>query len=268
MTGAEGLSCYTANLAVYLAGSEEDAVGRIARSVRLAVRTDLGDDMLAFSHHRTPLDGGRLEYRGAGDAGTALDGISAEIEQAGRCLVVANTGFLDWSTAGLEAQAPHLLLVEDRRRDEWHVVDRFTALLPSGGDQRPFTGWVSSATLGRCLTPIVPLPPEQRLRNALAFGFPRPLPRDGDYQWLERTERLAPEPARLEGRWLLETGSKTHYRVFVGANAPFQQCEGRRIADITDGTSNTWMVVESAAAVAWTKPAAPGATCPWRFGSP
>ena len=203
--GPEGLSCYTANLAVYLAGSEEDAVGRIARSVRLAVRTDLGDDMLAFSHHRTPLDGGRLEYRGAGDAGTALDGISAEIEQAGRCLVVANTGFLDWSTAGLEAQAPHLLLVEDRRRDEWHVVDRFTALLPSGGDQRPFTGWVSSATLGRCLTPIVPLPPEQRLRNALAFGFPRPLPRDGHYQWLERTERLAPEPARLDGRWLLET---------------------------------------------------------------
>lgn len=202
--GPEALSCYTANLAVYLASTEPDVLERIAGSVRLAVRTDLGDDLLAFSHHRTPLDGGRLEYRGAGDAATALDAVAAEIEQAGRCLVVANTGYLGWSTAGLEGQAPHLLLVEDLRGDEWHVVDRFTALLPSGGEQQPFTGWISSATLARAMTPIVPLPAEQRLRNELAFGFPRPLPRDGDYQWLERTERLEPE-ARLEGQWLVET---------------------------------------------------------------
>jgi hypothetical protein len=53
VTGPEGLSCYTANLAVYLG---PDALDRIARSIRLAVRTDLGDDLLAFSHHRTPVD--------------------------------------------------------------------------------------------------------------------------------------------------------------------------------------------------------------------
>jgi hypothetical protein len=201
VTGPEGLSCYTANLAVYLG---PDALDRIARSIRLAVRTDLGDDLLAFSHHRTPVDEGRLAYRGAGDTATALDAIAVEIEHAGGCLVVANTGHLDWSSAGHEGQAPHFLLVDDRRGDEWHVVDRFAALLPSGGGQEPFTGWISTAALARALTPIVPLPPEQRLRNELAFGFPRPLPRDGDYQWLERIDRPEPE-AELEGEWLTET---------------------------------------------------------------
>jgi hypothetical protein len=195
------LSCYTANLAVYLG---PDALDRIARSIRLAVRTDLGDDLLAFSHHSTPIDSGRLAYRGAGDTAAALDAVAAEAERAGGCLVVANTGHLEWSTVGLDGQAPHFLLVEKRRDDEWRVVDRFSALLPSGGEQRPFTGWISSATLARAMTPIVPLPPEQRLRNELAFGFPRPLPRDGDYQWLERTDRPEPE-AELEGEWLTET---------------------------------------------------------------
>jgi hypothetical protein len=203
VTGPEGLSCYTANLAVYLG---PDALDRIARSIRLAVRADLGDDLLAFSHHSTPVDEGRLAYRGAGGAAAALEAVAAEVERTGGCLVVANTGHLDWSSAGHDGQAPHFLLVDDHRGDEWHVVDRFTALLPAGGGQEPFTGWISTAALARALTPIVPLPPEQRLRNQLAFGFPRPLPRDGDYQWLERTDRPEPE-AELEGDWLTETGA-------------------------------------------------------------
>ena len=201
MTGAEGLSCYTANLAVYLG---PDALDGIARSIRLAVRTDLADDLLAFSHHSTQVDGGRLAYRGAGGAEAAPEAVAAEVERSGGCLVVANTGHLEWSSAGHDARAPHFLLVDDRRGNEWHVVDRFTALLPSGGGQEPFEGWISSATLVRAMTPIVPLPPEQRLRNELAFGFPRPLPRDGDYQWLERADRPAPQ-ADLEGEWLTET---------------------------------------------------------------
>jgi hypothetical protein len=205
--GPEELSCYTANLAVYLG---DGALGRIARSVRLAVQTDLGDDLLAFSHHRTPVDDGRLGYKGTDDAETALEAIAAEVERAGACLVVANTGYLDWSTAGPDGQAPHLLLVDGRRGEEWHVVDRFRALLPSnGGEQRPFAGWISSAALTRGLTPIVPLPPEQRLRNRLAFGFPRPLPEDGHYQWLERTEHGAAD--RLEGAWLTDAGAALDY---------------------------------------------------------
>ena len=47
---------------------------------------------------------------------------------------------------------------------------------------------------------------------------------------------------------------KTHLRIFVGGGAPFDVVESIRIADITDGTSNTIMCVESAEPVEWTKP--------------
>jgi hypothetical protein len=46
----------------------------------------------------------------------------------------------------------------------------------------------------------------------------------------------------------------THYRVFVGNGAGFDWVTGGKIATITDGTSNTLMVVTAAQAVPWTKP--------------
>jgi hypothetical protein len=46
----------------------------------------------------------------------------------------------------------------------------------------------------------------------------------------------------------------THYRVFVGNGAGFDYVRGGRFTEITDGTSNTVMVVTAAAAVPWTKP--------------
>ena len=46
----------------------------------------------------------------------------------------------------------------------------------------------------------------------------------------------------------------THYRVFVGNGAGFDWVMGGKITNITDGTSNTLMVVTAADAVPWTKP--------------
>ena len=48
---------------------------------------------------------------------------------------------------------------------------------------------------------------------------------------------------------------ETHYRVFVGGGAMFDLDKKVTIAQITDGTSNTIMIVETAESVAWTKPA-------------
>lgn len=46
----------------------------------------------------------------------------------------------------------------------------------------------------------------------------------------------------------------TCYRVFSGNGAMFNGAKGSKIAEITDGTSNTLMVVESTEPVEWTKP--------------
>jgi hypothetical protein len=46
----------------------------------------------------------------------------------------------------------------------------------------------------------------------------------------------------------------TIYKVFTGKSTAFEDPNGIRIADITDGTSNTFLVVEGAGPVPWTKP--------------
>ncbi len=46
----------------------------------------------------------------------------------------------------------------------------------------------------------------------------------------------------------------THYQGFVGEGAFFQGKKGLGIPSITDGLSNTLMIVEASKAVPWTKP--------------
>jgi hypothetical protein len=66
-------------------------------------------------------------------------------------------------------------------------------------------------------------------------------------------ERMPVAFAPVTGK---EKGKKvTHYQVLRGGGAMFEDKKKLTVADITDGTSNTIMIVEAEEAVPWTKPA-------------
>jgi hypothetical protein len=63
-----------------------------------------------------------------------------------------------------------------------------------------------------------------------------------------------PKVFRLEG-FAPQPSNKTHFQVFIGPNTPFKGPQGLRFpAEVTDGTSNTFGVVEAKTAVSWTQP--------------
>ncbi|HET8681731.1 MAG TPA: hypothetical protein VFM54_07630 [Micromonosporaceae bacterium] len=219
-----GLSCFTANLLEYLAAEMPDAHDHLARSIRLAVRTDLPDGELHFSHHDTALDrlpdGTCLRYTGAVDAERALHAVAAELRRYGRVLVVTDSAKLPWSpgyaTAGAPAappgapsgapagdtHAPHFVLVDDWRPGGWRVRDSFRGLLPAG-EQQPFSGWLAGDELAAAMTPPPGWGAVHRRRCQLAFGVPVPAPPDGGPLWLARVEAPGPAP-ELSGEWLVD----------------------------------------------------------------
>jgi hypothetical protein len=202
-----GLSCYTANLAGYLASERPDGQQWLAESVRLAVRTDGPDGELAFSHHQYPLDqlpdGTRLAYAGAADGADVIAGLTAELREHGRVLVVADNARLPWSPAlGTGPPAPHWLLITGREGPGWQVRDAFTGLL-AAGEQLPFAGTLATKQLLSAMRPPPRWSAQQDRRNALAFGFPVPVPPGQARQWLRRIPDDH-RPAELAGTWLTD----------------------------------------------------------------
>lgn len=197
-----GLSCYTASLYEYLA-SEWDACSILARSVRLAVRPDLPDGQLAFSHHEPSLDrlpdGSFLRYAGAECPAAALPQVADDLAAHGRVIVVADSASLPWSVTQGGPPAPHWLLIDGKIGDRWHVTDTFTALLPAG-EQPPYAGWLGTRQLSTAMTLPACWKPQQQVRNTLAFGSPVIVPADGTL-WLRRGPGR-PEPACPGGHWL------------------------------------------------------------------
>lgn len=202
----QGLSCYTANLHGYL-DAEWDAGRLLGSSIRLAVR--FADDGIAFSHHEPSLDrlpdGSFLRYAGSDSATAALPSLTDELSRHGRVLVVVDSARLPWSVAYGSRPAPHWLLVDGYGAGEWHVVDDFTALVPDGGEQRAYRGWLRTARLCSAMTLPTPWPPAQQHRNAMAFGSPVPVPATPAL-WLHRGGHAPSQPdgvPAVGGGWLV-----------------------------------------------------------------
>ena len=196
--GASALSCLTANLSTYLASTMDDPFGRIARSIRLAVRFDPEP---VFSHHRHCLarldDGRRLAYQGADDPAIAVERLADQIDRYAGVLALAYAGAMPWSLAEPANTAVHLVLLTGHSGQSWLVSDAFSALLPAG-PQKPFAGWIGTPELLRALRTPAALTDEQRNRIRYAFGPAVRVPRK-EYRWLEPG---AEDAADVDPQWI------------------------------------------------------------------
>jgi hypothetical protein len=208
------LSCYTTSLLGYLLRYQLDVADRMATATRLAVRIDLPDGQVAFSHHERvdQYDGGQLSYTGSTRRDDVAASIHEELTAAGAMLVVANTYELPWSPLYGQSVTPHWLLLTASRADEYHVVDPFEALLPHG-EQRAFAGWVDAAELVRWMELPVGLATHIARRDRLALGAAVTVPSTARWRWLHRVPWAGDcgDHRPDAGDWLLDTASSLRW---------------------------------------------------------
>jgi hypothetical protein len=127
--------------------------------------------------------------------------------------------------------------------------DTYMHLPPAGGEQ-PGLG--------------MPLPPGQRPKMSWRMGILPYIEQDflsrqynPNEEWdgpnNKRLLNQMPKIYQLPGDETAPPGH-TYYQVFVGPQAGFENPQGTRFMDVTDGLSNTLMIVEAETAVPWTKP--------------
>jgi hypothetical protein len=201
------LSCYTTNLVEYLGAP---ARYRLARAIRLQVRTDLPTGDLAFSHHeRIDREAGwELAYRGSAQWPSAVSHLAAELSSHGAVLAVGNTRHLPWSPHYRMTDIPHWILLTDWDGTRWRVVDKFDALLPNG-QQSPYSGWMHGDQLRTALALPIDLGNHLQLRDEHALGASTAVPTSCRHRWLVR--QPCSESKSPTGRWLTDSAEVLEY---------------------------------------------------------
>ena len=124
----------------------------------------------------------------------------------------------------------------------YHNVHAATNAFPApaimSADGKPLLSWRVA---------ILPYVDQQELYNKFKLDEPWDSPHN------KALIKEMPQVYLCPDRKDAEPGTTT-YRVFVGDGALFQEGAGTPLQAVTDGTSNTILVAESAEAVPWTKP--------------
>jgi hypothetical protein len=117
--------------------------------------------------------------------------------------------------------------------------DHFPAAAICDADGKPLLSWRVA---------ILPYIEQQNLYQQ--FHLDEPWDSAHNKPLLEQMPKIYGSPADRGN----PPANHTYYQVFQGNGAMFEINQGCRLADITDGTSNTIMAVEAGVAVPWTKP--------------
>jgi prepilin-type N-terminal cleavage/methylation domain-containing protein len=118
------------------------------------------------------------------------------------------------------------------------ATDAFPAPAIADKDGRPLLSWRVA---------ILPYVEQQELYNKFKLDEPWDSPHNKALIGEVPATYLCPS------RWNPQPGTTT-YRLFVGKGAMFEPGQATALANITDGTSNTIMVVEAREDVPWTRP--------------
>jgi hypothetical protein len=188
LTRKDELTCYSAALATWLAGGEDEHDwARLVNTGLYLKLTEPGAGLLGFAYFPAELRARiGLVRSGAQDAGAAADGVLNELERRGRVIVAGDAFHLPWCVAHGRVHTPHWYVIVGSP-EALEVADPF-ACRTELGTQEATRQPISRESLA---TLLLALPGDNlvhRLREELAFGDKCTDALEYPFQWFVRGE--------------------------------------------------------------------------------
>lgn len=184
------------------------------------------------------LDGLKAAKTGVeGSTATFAMKVKADIP-AGTFLAALGSGLTPGSASARAASANNLKQLGLAMHNYHDAIGRFPAAAICDRKGKPLLSWRVA---------ILPYVEQDALYRE--FKLDEPWDSEHNKKLLDKYPKVYAVPGTDDA-----ANRATRYRVFTGKGCGFNQLQSARITEITDGTSNTVMIVTTADAVPWTKP--------------